>query len=197
MDTRARARAANFAVLLQRLRSGQLPGGLAHLVALEGRPLGCSWLARQLEVSSALIHRYEHGHIDPLEVKVAILLRLAQLIGRPIEQILDFCETGTWTEKAAPRPDLGEPLQRLREAVADLERLACPAVAPVQFSDQVRDWFTALCRERNELPADTLMTFLAAYPGLGEDRHQRLRQVLSGQRDYSAAEALDECVAPG
>jgi transcriptional regulator with XRE-family HTH domain len=195
MDSRARVRAANFAVLLQRLRSGQIPGGIARLVALKGRPLGCSWLARQLEVSAALIHRYEHGHIDPLEVKVAILQRLAHLLGRSMEETLDFCETGVWSRPTAATPDLSEPLQRLREAMADLERLATPLSPVRSFSDQVRDWFSDLCGERADQPEDTLIAVLAAYPGLGEDRHQRLRQVLAGQRDYSVAEALDECVA--
>lgn len=195
MDSRARVRAANFALLLQNLRSGRIPGGISRLVSLEGRPLGCSWLARQLEVSAALIHRYEHGHIDPLEVKVAILQRLAGLLGCPIEQILDFCETGSWTLSPTLAPDLSEPLQRLRQAMADLERLTVPVAPSGSFSDQVRGWFGDLCRERAEQPEDTLIAFLAAYPGLGEDRHHRLRQVLLAERDFSDAEALDECVA--
>ena len=71
------ARADRFVQLLVLTRT--LKGG--------DRPTSRRWMGRQLDVSPTMMNRYEHGRVDPAEVRFGVVDRLAKVLGVSISAV--------------------------------------------------------------------------------------------------------------
>ncbi len=117
-----------LADLLWGVREGRLP--VVGDCGDGDLPRSKSWLARRLDVSQALIVRYENAEIDPFEIRLEIITRLARLMGVPVDHLVGFFETGQFTEQPlVENLEVSSRLQQLEQAVADLKQSIITAIA--------------------------------------------------------------------
>lgn len=110
-----------LADLLWGVRAGQLP--VVGDCGDGDLPRSKSWLARRLGVSQALIVRYENAEIDPFEIRLEIVTRLARLMGVPVDHLVRFFETGSFPQQQlVANLQLSSRLEQLEQAVADLKQ---------------------------------------------------------------------------
>ncbi len=86
-------------------------------------PRSKSWLARRLGVSQALIVRYENAEIDPFEIRLEIITRLARLMGIPVDHLVRFFETGSFPQQPlVGNLRLSSRLEQLEHAMIHLKQ---------------------------------------------------------------------------
>lgn len=98
----SKVRASRFARLLQIIRfyavlapkqTSQIEVGKPEFSITNSSPLSQRQLARILGVSSTMVHRYESGVIDPLEVSFGVLVRLAKFADISMDNLNSyFCD---------------------------------------------------------------------------------------------------------
>jgi transcriptional regulator with XRE-family HTH domain len=111
-ESESKIRASRFARLLQIIRFYAVlapkPNQTSEVSKPEfnianASPLSQRQLARILGVSSTMVHRYESGVIDPLEVSFGVLVRLAKFADISVDNLHSyFCEGLMKEQRVSP-----------------------------------------------------------------------------------------------
>jgi transcriptional regulator with XRE-family HTH domain len=111
-EAESKVRASRFARLLQIIRfyavlaprtSGHGGGSKPEFNIANASPLSQRQLARILGVSSTMIHRYESGVIDPLEVSFGVFVRLAKFADISVDNLYFYFSEGLMKERLLSR----------------------------------------------------------------------------------------------